>query len=202
MCISVVSHGLRISIKVFGHCTSSIVIFMYIIHSVCAVSLILVVSSVKRYYFVIQLVTFCVLLAREVHDTTIGDEDLVWLLTRQEEKRKLLLKSARPPRNRWSVRSCPGGVVRIRRETGPLLRRERHHVEKKRAILLTAVGPGTYRLLKTLACPRRLDELRFVELVDVKALQPETVSDRQALRVQLPFTEGGCVYFSVCSRVV
>ena len=40
-------------------------------------------------------------------------------------------------------------------------------VEKKRAILLTAVGPGTYRLLKTLASPRRLDELRFVELVDL-----------------------------------
>ena len=38
---------------------------------------------------------------------------------------------------------------------------------KKRAILLTAVGPGTYRLLKTLASPRRLDELRFSELVDL-----------------------------------
>ena len=42
---------------------------------------------------------------------------------------------------------------------------------KKRAILLTAVGPGTYRLLKTLASPRRLDELRFSELVDLATRQ-------------------------------
>ena len=57
MCISVVSHGLRISryMVIARHLS---VIFMYIsacIHSVCAVNLILVVSSVKRYYFVIQL---------------------------------------------------------------------------------------------------------------------------------------------------
>ena len=39
--------------------------------------------------------------------------------------------------------------------------------EKKRAILLTAVGPSTYRLMKTLASPRRLEEHRFAELVEL-----------------------------------
>ena len=39
--------------------------------------------------------------------------------------------------------------------------------EKKRAILLTDVGPGPYRLLKTLVSPKRLDELTVTELVDL-----------------------------------
>ncbi|CAI8026528.1 hypothetical protein GBAR_LOCUS15235 [Geodia barretti] len=38
---------------------------------------------------------------------------------------------------------------------------------KQRAILLTAVGPGTYRLLKTLASPKKLDELTVTQLVDL-----------------------------------
>ena len=37
--------------------------------------------------------------------------------------------------------------------------------DKRRAILLNAVGPGTYRLLKTLASPKKVDELTFEELV-------------------------------------
>ena len=37
--------------------------------------------------------------------------------------------------------------------------------EKKRAILLTAVAPGTYRLLKTLASPKKLEEFSFDELM-------------------------------------
>ena len=41
--------------------------------------------------------------------------------------------------------------------------------EKKRAILLTAIGPSTFRLLKSLASPKRLEELRFDELVDLAA---------------------------------
>ena len=36
--------------------------------------------------------------------------------------------------------------------------------EKRRAILLTAVGPATYRLLKTLVSP---DEFLFAEFVDL-----------------------------------
>ena len=40
-------------------------------------------------------------------------------------------------------------------------------VEKMRAILLTVVGPATYRLLKTLASPKKLNELRFADLVDL-----------------------------------
>ena len=39
--------------------------------------------------------------------------------------------------------------------------------EKRRAILLTAVGPTTYRLLKTLASPLKLDEFTFQGLVDL-----------------------------------
>ena len=39
-------------------------------------------------------------------------------------------------------------------------------VEKRRAIFLTAVGPTTYRLLKTLVSPSKLDEFRFEELVE------------------------------------
>ena len=39
-------------------------------------------------------------------------------------------------------------------------------VEKRRAIFLTAVGPTTYRLLKTLVSPNKLDEFRFEELVE------------------------------------
>ena len=39
--------------------------------------------------------------------------------------------------------------------------------DKRRAILLYAVGPSTYRLLKTLASPKRLDELKFSELVEL-----------------------------------
>ena len=39
--------------------------------------------------------------------------------------------------------------------------------EKRRAVLLTVVGPTTYRLLNTLASPKRLDELLFAELVDL-----------------------------------
>ena len=39
--------------------------------------------------------------------------------------------------------------------------------EKMQAILLTAVGPATYRLLNTRASPQRLDELQFAELVDL-----------------------------------
>ena len=41
--------------------------------------------------------------------------------------------------------------------------------EKRRAILLTAVGPGTYRLLKTLASPKKLEEFTFKELVELAA---------------------------------
>ena len=37
---------------------------------------------------------------------------------------------------------------------------------KKRAILLNAVGPSTYRLTKTLASPARVTELSFEELVE------------------------------------
>ena len=37
--------------------------------------------------------------------------------------------------------------------------------EKRRAILLNAVGASTYRLLKTLASPKKVDELTFEELV-------------------------------------
>ena len=40
-------------------------------------------------------------------------------------------------------------------------------VEKMRAILLAVVGPATYRLLNTLASPKKLDELRFTDLVDL-----------------------------------
>ena len=39
--------------------------------------------------------------------------------------------------------------------------------EKRRATLLTAVGPTTYRLLKTLASPLKLDEFTFQGLVDL-----------------------------------
>ena len=39
--------------------------------------------------------------------------------------------------------------------------------DKKRAILLTVVGPSAYRLLKTLASPKRLEELWFSELVEL-----------------------------------
>ena len=41
--------------------------------------------------------------------------------------------------------------------------------DKRRAILLNAVGPGTYRLIKTLASPKKVDELRFAELVELAA---------------------------------
>ena len=37
--------------------------------------------------------------------------------------------------------------------------------EKKRAILLNAVGPTTYCLLKTLASPEKLTDLSFLEIV-------------------------------------
>ena len=37
---------------------------------------------------------------------------------------------------------------------------------KKRAILLNAVGPSTYWLIKTLASPARVTELSFEELVE------------------------------------
>ena len=39
--------------------------------------------------------------------------------------------------------------------------------EKRRAILLTVVGPGTFRLLKTLASPKKLEEFMFTELVEL-----------------------------------
>ena len=39
--------------------------------------------------------------------------------------------------------------------------------EKHRAILLTAVGSGTYRLLKTLASLKKLEEFKFSELVEL-----------------------------------
>ena len=41
--------------------------------------------------------------------------------------------------------------------------------EKRRSILLTAVGPSTYRLLKTLASPKKLEEFTFKELVKLAA---------------------------------
>ena len=44
-----------------------------------------------------------------------------------------------------------------------------HAAEKKRAILLTVVGPTTYRLLKTLVSPQKLDEFTFAELVETAA---------------------------------
>ena len=40
-------------------------------------------------------------------------------------------------------------------------------VEKRHAILLTAVETGTYRLLKTLASPKKLDGFSFSELVEL-----------------------------------
>ena len=39
--------------------------------------------------------------------------------------------------------------------------------EKRRAILLSVVGPGTFRLLKTLASPKKLEEFMFTELVEL-----------------------------------
>ena len=39
--------------------------------------------------------------------------------------------------------------------------------DKRRAIFLTVVGPATYRLLKTLASPQKLDEFEFSQLVDL-----------------------------------
>ena len=41
--------------------------------------------------------------------------------------------------------------------------------ERRRAILLTVVRPGTYRLLKTLASPKKLEEFTFTELVKLAA---------------------------------
>jgi len=41
--------------------------------------------------------------------------------------------------------------------------------EKKRAILLNAVGPSTYRLLKSLASPKKVAELTFAKLVQLAA---------------------------------
>ena len=38
---------------------------------------------------------------------------------------------------------------------------------KRRAILLNAVGPTTYRLLKTLASPERVTDLTFEQLVEL-----------------------------------
>ena len=40
------------------------------------------------------------------------------------------------------------------------------NVEKKRAILSTVIGPTTYRLLRNLLSPSRLDEKTYEELVD------------------------------------
>ena len=39
--------------------------------------------------------------------------------------------------------------------------------DKRRAVFLTVVGPATYRLLKTLASPQKLDEFEFSQLVDL-----------------------------------
>lgn len=39
--------------------------------------------------------------------------------------------------------------------------------EKRRAILLTVVRPGTSRLLNTLASPKKLEEFMFKELVEL-----------------------------------
>ena len=39
--------------------------------------------------------------------------------------------------------------------------------DKRRAILLTFVGPTVYHLLRTLASLRKLDEFKFNELVDL-----------------------------------
>ena len=54
--------------------------------------------------------------------------------------------------------------------------------EKKRAILLTAVAPGTYRLLKTLASPKKLGVFvrRTCETCS-NSLQPQTFTNCEAI---------------------
>ena len=84
--------------------------------------------------------------------------------------------------------------MRIRRETGPLLRRERHRgCREEESDTAHGRGTGNLPTPQDSSFPEeaRRAAICRVSGLGVKALQPETVSDRQALRVQLPFTEGG-----------
>ena len=46
--------------------------------------------------------------------------------------------------------------------------------EARRAILLTVVGPGTFRLLNPLASPKKLEEFMFTELVEIAGVHFNT----------------------------
>ena len=98
-----------------------------------------------------------------------------WLQVRplEEKLQRLHLplhRRQQPPYSESSVRSTP-----LRRNGENTRRRLVHYFVandiasegKQRAILLTAVGPGTYRLLKTLVSPKKLDELTVTQLVDL-----------------------------------
>lgn len=61
--------------------------------------------------------------------------------------------------------------------------------EKRRVIFLNAVGSGTYRLLKTLASPQKVDKLSFSEIVELAATHFNP--NHQALKVQLSMPERG-----------
>ena len=63
-------------------------------------------------------------------------------------------------------------------EARPLLRTANDMITdfKMRAIILTVVGPTTYSLLKTLTSPKKQDELKFSELLDHIALQPQPLT--------------------------
>ena len=100
--------------------------------------------------------------SHKVNDTTIGDEDSS-LLLRQRERNQLWLPIVPTP------------AVGLHGAVGPFEPSKEEwceydfiaSVEKRRAILLMVMGPATYRLLKTLASPKKLDELRFADLVDL-----------------------------------
>ena len=64
---------------------------------------------------------------------------------------------------------------------------ELEDVAKRRAILLNGVGAPTYRLIKTLALPaRRRTSLsrRSSNVYEITLLEPETLPNNQAIRIQ------------------
>ena len=65
------------------------------------------------------------------------------------------------------------GLDPVCREAGTFLRSQQYRrtYNKKKAMLLTIIGPTAYRLMRSLVVPQKLDEKTFKELVELVAMK-------------------------------
>ena len=101
--------------------------------------------------------------------TTIGDEDRHAMSTEDGgEAARPPAPVVVPPAVSLSAVGLHGAVVPFNPDQGEYVERLEHYfaivsADKQRAILLSAVGPSTYRLIRTLVSPDKVTDFTLVE---------------------------------------